>query len=236
MPTTCATTVGLTALLALPALAACADGTGAGRAAGAAVRITADDDRCVLERTELEAGPVTFTIRNEGSETTEVYVYGRAGDAFTEVVTEVENIGPGTSRQLDADLAPGEYEVACKPGQRGSGIRTPVVVSGRGGASHEETEEGYDREVELTSDGTSVTGLEGGATEGEALELELTNGAAGARTLEVKDPTGAVAGEVEDIQPGTTGELVVELDEPGTWQVVVEGDGAQDVAAPLTVR
>ena len=38
-----------------------------------------------------------------------------------------------------------------------------------------------------------------------------------------------------DIAPGETGEVVVHLDEAGTWQVIVEGDGVDDVTAPLRV-
>ena len=48
----------------------------------------------------------------------------------TTVVAEVENIGPGTSRDMTADLAPGTYEIACKPGQTGDGIRAQLTVTG----------------------------------------------------------------------------------------------------------
>ena len=43
---------------------------------------------------------------------------------------EVENIGPGTSRDFTVDLGAGTYEVACKPGQTGDGIRTEITVTG----------------------------------------------------------------------------------------------------------
>jgi iron uptake system component EfeO len=44
------------------------------------------------------------------------------------VMTEKENIGPGTSATVAVDLAAGAYEVACKPGMTGDGIRTALTV------------------------------------------------------------------------------------------------------------
>jgi hypothetical protein len=38
-----------------------------------------------------------------------------------------------------------------------------------------------------------------------------------------------------DVDAGATGEIVVELDAPGTWQVIVEGDGLADLVAQLPV-
>jgi iron uptake system component EfeO len=198
--------------------------------------VQATDNRCRLDRTALDAGYNTFAITNSGSKVTEVYVYGREGDAFTKVVGEVENIGPGTSRNMTVSLGSGTYEVACKPGMTGDGIRTRITVSGTaGGAAATTSEAGHDREIELATDGKSITGLSGGATKGERVELKLTNNASGERTLEVKDPTGKVAGEREDIEPGESGELVVELDVTGDWQVIVEGKGVADVTTTLTV-
>jgi uncharacterized cupredoxin-like copper-binding protein len=216
-----------------PLLTSCGGAdAGAGSRSGATVAVAAGDDSCDVERTELEAGAVTFAVTNKGSSTTEVYVYGDKGGTFTRVVGEVENIGPGTSRDLDVDLAAGSYEVACKPGQSGDGIRTPVTVSGKGGDAA--AEDGYDREIELSTDGTTITGLDGGATSGERIEFTLSNGADGPRVLELKDPDGGVAGEVQ-IAAGATGEVVVDLDVPGTWEVIVEGDGLDDLVAQLPV-
>jgi iron uptake system component EfeO len=206
---------------------------GSASSSGATVAVAAAEDSCAVERTELDAGVVTFAVTNKGSSTTEVYVYGEDGGKYTRVVGEVENIGPGTSRNLDVDLSAGSYEVACKPGQSGDGIRTPITVSGEGGESEGEGS-GYDREIELSTDGTTITGLDGGANSGERIEFTLTNGADGPRTLELKHPDGGVAGEVE-VEAGATGEVVVDLDAPGTWRVVVEGDGLEDLVAQLPV-
>jgi iron uptake system component EfeO len=197
------------------------------------VAVAAGEDSCDVERTDLEAGAVTFAVTNEGSSTTEVYVYGEDEGEFTRVVAEVENIGPGISRDLETDLAAGSYEIACKPGQTGDGIRTPITVTG-GGSAGESEEAGYDREIELSTDGATITGLDGGATTGERIEFTLTNEADGVRILELKDPEGSVAGEVE-VEPGATGEVVVDLDAAGTWQVIVEGEGLEDLVAELAV-
>ncbi|MFP5345870.1 MAG: iron uptake system protein EfeO [Actinomycetes bacterium] len=89
------------------------------------VQVKATDDECALSRTELPAGVTRFAITNGGSQVTEVYVY--EGDR---IVTEKENIGPGTSYDLTVDLPEGKYQVACKPGMTGNGIRTDITVSG----------------------------------------------------------------------------------------------------------
>jgi iron uptake system component EfeO len=222
---------------ALSPLVVSCGGTDAGSSSGsgATVAVAAAEDSCAVERTELDAGAVTFAVTNKGSSTTEVYVYGEDGSKYTRVIGEVENIGPGTSRNLDVDLSGGSYEVACKPGQSGDGIRTRITVSGEGGESEGEGEEsGYDREIELSTDGTTITGLDGGANSGERIEFKLTNGADGPRTLELKDPDGGVAGEVQ-VEAGATGEIVIDLDAAGPWQVIVEGDGLEDLVAPLPV-
>jgi uncharacterized cupredoxin-like copper-binding protein len=216
-----------------PLLASCGgDDAGPASASGTTVAVAAGDDSCDVERTELKAGAVTLDVTNKGSSATEVYVYGEDDGTYTRVIGEVENIGPGTSRDLDVDLAGGSYEVACKPGQSGDGIRTPITVSGEGASSSEES--AYDREIELSTDGKTITGLDGGASSGERIEFTLTNGADGPRVLELKNPDGGVAGEV-DVEAGATGEIVVELDAPGTWQVIVEGDGLADLVAQLPV-
>jgi len=195
------------------------------------VDVTAGDDSCELSDTDLEAGDLTFAVQNEGSKVTEVYVYG--GDDFTKVVSEVENIGPGTGRDMDVDLAAGTYEIACKPGQQGDGIRQQIKVTGEGGESGD-SEEGYDREIELTVAESGLDGLAPAtATSGERIEFKLENTTDGTRTLEVVDPAGEVATEF-DVPAGTEGEAIVELGEAGDWTIKVEG-GTSDIEQPLTV-
>ena len=96
---------------------------------GTEVVVQASDEACELDETKLPAGDITFAVTNEGDKVTEVYVYGESDGAFTKVVSEVENIGPGTGRDMAVDLAAGTYEIACKPGQQGDGIRQKITVS-----------------------------------------------------------------------------------------------------------
>ena len=92
------------------------------------VAVDAGDDTCAVEKTTFDAGPITFDVTNSGSDVTEVYVYGEKDGHFSQIVDEVENIGPGTSRELDVDLEAGRYHVTCKPGMVGDGIATMITV------------------------------------------------------------------------------------------------------------
>ena len=107
-------------------LAACgsdSDG-GSGDPAATTITVTATDTTCELSATSAPVGPVTFTVTNEGTEVTEFYLYD--GDA---VVAEVENIAPGLTRDMAADLSEaGTLTTACKPGMTGEGIRADFTV------------------------------------------------------------------------------------------------------------
>jgi len=111
--------------LAATGIAACrkeapgADGT-------APIAVTASDTACAVAKTEAPAGVTVFKVSNTGTKVTEFYVYA-AGDR---VMGEVENIGPGLSRDLRVELTAGQYETACKPGMSGSGIRGKFTVAG----------------------------------------------------------------------------------------------------------
>lgn len=117
-------------LLLTPVLAACGSGASPATVAGSEITVTATDTGCQLGTSTVGSGSTSFNVTNSGSQITEVYVYAKNGDAYTTVVSEVENIGPGTVRKMTADLAAGTYEIACKPGQTGSGIRATLTVTG----------------------------------------------------------------------------------------------------------
>lgn len=102
-------------------IAGCAGSTGS----SSGLTVISTESACDVSSTSLNAGTHTFSVTNKGNDPTEVYVYGD-GDT---VVGEVENIGPGLTRQLEVTLTAGSYSVACKPGQKGDGIRTPITVS-----------------------------------------------------------------------------------------------------------
>ena len=49
-------------------------------------------------------------------------------EADQSIVGEVENIGPGLTRELSVTVASGAYVTACKPGMTGAGIRADFTV------------------------------------------------------------------------------------------------------------
>ncbi|RVW10611.1 peptidase M75 [Prescottella agglutinans] len=119
-------TTSALALLAIAplALAACTSKSAAG---AEAITVTATDTTCEISGTTGETGNTTFSITNNGSKVTEFYVFGD-GDR---VMGEVENVGPGLTRQLIVNLAEaGTYHTACKPGMVGDGIRSEFTVTG----------------------------------------------------------------------------------------------------------
>ncbi|ARZ70395.1 EfeM/EfeO family lipoprotein [Streptomyces sp. HU2014] len=95
-----------------------------------AVRVKATDDKCEVSTASFPAGHVKIAVENKGSKVTEVYVYA-PGDR---IVTERENIGPGTKAEITATIKAGSYEIACKPGMKGDGIRQKITVTGEGAA------------------------------------------------------------------------------------------------------
>jgi len=117
-----------TAVAALTAVTGCAqksDGKGEG-----AVEVVAKDDACEVSKTKLPAGHVELAVQNKGSKVTEVYVL------FPDdrIVAERENIGPGTRATITAEIKAGSYEIACKPGMKGHGIRQKIEVTGANAA------------------------------------------------------------------------------------------------------
>ncbi|MFE2414800.1 iron uptake system protein EfeO [Kitasatospora sp. NPDC059408] len=121
----------LTLAVATATLAGCADKKDDKAGGADAVKINATDSACEVSKTSFPAGHVVLDIGNKGSKTTEVYVYAE-GD---KIVTERENIGPGTKATINAEIKAGSYEIACKPGMVGDGIRQKITVTGEGTAT-----------------------------------------------------------------------------------------------------
>jgi iron uptake system component EfeO len=117
------------ALLAtvIVSLAGCSDRPTPGRSApDGPITVTTSDSTCAVSVARVPSGRHTFDVNNASSQVSEVYVYA-AGDR---IMGEVENVGPSTHRPLIVDLPAGSYQVACKPGMVGLGIRTPLTVTG----------------------------------------------------------------------------------------------------------
>src|SRR4051794_37744172 len=109
---------------ALTAVTGCAeksDGKGAG-----SLQVTATDSTCQVSKKEFPAGHVELDIQNKGSKVTEVYIL------FPDdrIVSERENIGPGTRQTAPAGVKAVDYTIACKPGMKGKGIRQAVKAPG----------------------------------------------------------------------------------------------------------
>lgn len=92
---------------------------------GEQIAVNATDTGCELSASEGAPGSTTFAITNNGAKVTEFYVYSGNGG----VLGEAENISPGLQRTLVVDLRePGAYQVACKPGMVGDGVRSTFTV------------------------------------------------------------------------------------------------------------
>ena len=122
------------ALLTLPVVAACTDNVQPGTAnesapSGRALTVQATDDACTVSAPAAPSGNLTFSVTNGGSKVTEFYLLGADG---LRIVGEVENIGPGLSRELVVVAPPGSYYTACKPGMVGDGIRSVFAVTDSG--------------------------------------------------------------------------------------------------------
>lgn len=222
----------------LTAISGCSS---SGSSSATTYAIKAGDTSCQVTETTLRAGDAVFAVENTGSDVTEVYVYGEQDGEFTQIVGEVENVGPGTSRDFTVSLTAGRYQVACKPGMRGDGIRTDLIVSGAGGSSTTPEQSGgqYDRELEfeITSSGGAEPPADPlTATSGERIEFKLHNRSGEAHYLEVLDPDGRTLGTAE-AAAGADAEFIATLSASGSYTVSLYAAGAEGSATttPLTV-
>lgn len=123
------TAIALLAVGPLALLTACAEKSeGSGDGKSGAITVRAADEACELSRKTATAGTITFKISNEGGKITEFYLYS----PDNKVVSEVEGIGPGTSRTMAVKVPKaGKYTTACKPGMVGDGIRGEFTVTAK---------------------------------------------------------------------------------------------------------
>ena len=127
-------------VVAALALSACVPNDPA--ADGIAVSSTATD--CTVATATAAAGPVVFHVTNDGEDVTEFYLLAEDG---LRIISEVENIGPGITRDLVVRVPEGEYLTACKPGMVGDGIQAAFTVT----PSEDGGELTGDREEQLTA-------------------------------------------------------------------------------------
>ncbi|MCX4832925.1 EfeM/EfeO family lipoprotein [Streptomyces sp. NBC_01016] len=114
------------AVAVLTAVTGCTQKSDAKGAGSGSIKVTADDDSCKVSKKQFPAGHVELAVENKGSRVTEVEIL------FPDdrIVSERENIGPGTRHSLTAEVKSGDYRIACIPGMKGKGHRQDVKVTG----------------------------------------------------------------------------------------------------------
>jgi iron uptake system component EfeO len=120
-----------TSAIALLALSACVPNNPTGGSSDSpALTVTSSADACEVSTSEAPSGTLAFNVTNSGTQVTEFYLLADDG---LRIVGEVENIGPGISRDLVVQARPGDYFTVCKPGMIGEGIgKTAFTVTDSG--------------------------------------------------------------------------------------------------------
>ncbi|HEY6570555.1 MAG TPA: iron uptake system protein EfeO [Candidatus Limnocylindrales bacterium] len=113
------------ALVAVPLAAGCVSNS----PTGGAIDVESTATECKVASGQAPSGNLTFKVKNSGDEVTEFYLLGEDG---LRVISEVENIGPGLTRDLVVQARPGTYFTACKPGMVGDGLRAAFTVTDSG--------------------------------------------------------------------------------------------------------
>lgn len=109
------------------------------------VAVDSSNDGCDLDTSTVTSGTVTFEVTNSGDGITEFYLLGDDG---LSIVAEVENIAPGSTRDLTVVAQPGSYFTECKPGMIGTGVgRAEFTVTGDAVKADADTEAALDAAV-----------------------------------------------------------------------------------------
>ena len=96
----------------------------------APLSVDSSTNACQLSASQAPSGTLRFSVNNSGDQVTEFYLLADDG---LRIVGEVENIGPGITRDLVVQVKPGTYFTVCKPGMIGAGIgRSEFLVTDSG--------------------------------------------------------------------------------------------------------
>jgi iron uptake system component EfeO len=94
----------------------------------AAITVDSSADACTVSAKTASSGTLRFEVTNSGDQVTEFYLLADDG---LRIVGEVENVGPGISRDLVVQAQPGDYFTVCKPRMIGEGVgKTAFGVTG----------------------------------------------------------------------------------------------------------
>ncbi|SKA99376.1 iron uptake system component EfeO [Agreia bicolorata] len=85
----------------------------------AAITVDSSADACSVSTNTAASGTLRFKVTNSGDKVTEFYLLADDG---LRIIGEVENVGPGISRDLVVQAQPGDYFTVCKPGMIGDGV------------------------------------------------------------------------------------------------------------------
>lgn len=93
------------------------------------ITVTITDDGLEMSSTSFPSGVVTFSITNSGTVANEFEVLT---ENKLQILSEQENIGPGTTATLTTALAEGAYFAACKPNMVGElkGVTQLTITPG----------------------------------------------------------------------------------------------------------
>lgn len=100
-----------------------------GVATGGPTAVTITETGCDVAASSLPSGKVTFKITNNGSVPNEFEIL--ANDKLR-IISELENIGPGSSVELTTALDEGSYFTACKPNMVGQLVGTKELTITKG--------------------------------------------------------------------------------------------------------
>ena len=135
-------------------LAACADnpknakGGASGSGKAQEITVTLTDDSCQLSSTSFPSGVVTFTITNSGSSPNELEILT---EDKLQIISEQENIGPGTTTKLTTSLKEGTCYAACKPNMVGELKGVTELKITKGAAVDVSADETKAREAAVTN-------------------------------------------------------------------------------------
>lgn len=116
----------LAAAVSIPLLlSGCTDNTKPAESSGV-IDVVSSSTECKVSATSVPSGNLNFSVKNDGNEVTEFYLLASDG---LRILGEVENIGPGLTRNLVVTAPAGSYTTACKPGMQGDGIRAALEVT-----------------------------------------------------------------------------------------------------------
>jgi iron uptake system component EfeO len=128
-PTARRAAVAAGSLVALAIGAGCVANTPAASGGAPSIAVESSASACTVATTEAPSGTIAFRVTNTGDDVTEFYLLAEDG---LRVISEVENIGPGLTRDLVVQVGPGSYQTACKPGMVGDGIAAAFTVTDSG--------------------------------------------------------------------------------------------------------